>query len=73
MNSISTEQEMEFSKLLDLLAAMVAKRLDQKPKWHPEEIEEIVSEVISDSDFQGYVQDQMYDVVKGMTFHVEVG
>lgn len=76
MNSISTEQDTELHRLLDLLAESVAKRLVQKKTEEtgvdPELIDEIVSEVISHSDFEGAVQDQAYDAVKGMTFHVEV-
>ena len=76
MNSISTEQDTELHRLLDLLAESVAKRLVQKKNEetgvNPELIDEIVSDVISHSDFQEAVSDQAYDFVKSMTFHVEV-
>ena len=73
MNDISTEQEMEFSKVLDLLAEMVAKRLDQKPiTVNTDLIEEIVAEVTSNSDFQREVEEHASDAVRGMDFSISV-
>ena len=76
MNSISTEQDTELHRLLDLLAESVAKRLVQKKTEetgvNPELINEIVSAVITESDFQSAVEDQAYNAVRNMTFHVEV-
>ena len=73
VENVSTEQEMEFSKLLDLLAEMVSKRLDQKPiTVNSDLIEEIVADVISHGDFQREVEEQTNDAVRGIDFCISV-
>ncbi len=75
MMTISTDQEKVFKELIDLLAELVAKRLDKKneeTEVNSELINDITDKVISHSDFEGAVQDQAYEAVRGMNFSVVV-
>ncbi|OUV69596.1 MAG: hypothetical protein CBC83_10055 [Flavobacteriales bacterium TMED123] len=71
--TISTDQEKVFKELLDLLAELVAKRLDQKPiTVNSDLIEEIVAEVLSHGGFQLDVEEQTVNAVRGLDFSVMV-